>query len=178
MSFEPPAELRTARLVLRRPIAADAAAIFAEYTQDPEVTRFLTWRPHREPWEAKRYIAEAITAWAGLRRRVYMLTLDAKRPIGALELRRSPHGVSFGYVLARPYWRRGLMTEALAASVAWSLEQPDIWRLSSFCDIGNFASARVMEKAGLGFEAILQRWIVHPNLSPAPRDCRMHAQSR
>jgi ribosomal-protein-alanine N-acetyltransferase len=178
MPFDPPAELRTARLVLRPPVASDAAAIFAAYARDPQVTRFLTWRPHRDVHDSHDYVTEAIAAWDGAQRRVYMLTLDDAGAVGALELRNGPHGVSVGYVLARSWWGRGLMTEAVSAAVAWSLAQPEIWRVWSFCDVANLASARVMEKAGLGFEAILQRWIVHPNLSAEPRDCRLHAQVR
>ena len=35
--------VETERLVLRRPTAADAPAIFARYASDPEVTRYMAW---------------------------------------------------------------------------------------------------------------------------------------
>ena len=38
-----PERLDTERLVLRRPRPADAQAIFARYSSDPEVTRLLGW---------------------------------------------------------------------------------------------------------------------------------------
>lgn len=41
-----PSTLETARLVLRPPRMEDAAAIFEGYAQHPEVTRYLTWKPH------------------------------------------------------------------------------------------------------------------------------------
>ena len=41
-----PVLLTTARLRLRVPSLADAQAIFAGYATDPEVTRYLAWRPH------------------------------------------------------------------------------------------------------------------------------------
>jgi len=51
-----PERLETKRLVLRKPIQSDAATMFAGWTQDPEVTRFLTWRPHRAVENAERFV--------------------------------------------------------------------------------------------------------------------------
>lgn len=45
--MQPPGFFETERLLLRRPKPSDATAIFDEYAQDPEVTRFLAWRPHQ-----------------------------------------------------------------------------------------------------------------------------------
>ena len=39
-------ELTTERLELRFPTVKDAEAVFAAYATDPEVTRYMTWRPH------------------------------------------------------------------------------------------------------------------------------------
>ena len=38
--------LHTARLTLRQFVPADAAPMFRNWANDPEVTRFLTWAPH------------------------------------------------------------------------------------------------------------------------------------
>ena len=86
--------------------------------------------------------------------------------------------IEFGYVIARPCWGQGYMTEALSTVVDWSLNQPEIWRASAFCDIDNLGSARVMEKAGMTFEGILRRFAVPPNISREPRDVRMYAKVR
>ena len=43
----PPQTLDTDRLHLRIPRRDDAPAIFAAYAHDEEVTRYLTWRPHK-----------------------------------------------------------------------------------------------------------------------------------
>jgi len=42
-----PERIETARLVLRRPTAADAEAIFNRYAGDSDVTRYLAWPRHR-----------------------------------------------------------------------------------------------------------------------------------
>lgn len=45
--MKPPEVIETERLRLRRPVMEDAEVIFAEYAQDAEVTKYLTWRPHK-----------------------------------------------------------------------------------------------------------------------------------
>jgi len=40
-------EILTERLRLRPPTLADAEQIFARYGQDPAVSRFMSWTPHR-----------------------------------------------------------------------------------------------------------------------------------
>jgi RimJ/RimL family protein N-acetyltransferase len=99
--------------------------------------------------------------------------------IGAFDLRQSGRSkLDFGYVVARPYWGRGFMTEALSEVVEWALCQPSIWRIGAVADIDNVGSMRVMEKVGLHREGILRRWLVHPNISDAPRDCVSFAKIR
>jgi ribosomal-protein-alanine N-acetyltransferase len=46
------------------------------------------------------------------------------------------------------------------------------------CDVENVASARVLEKAGLLWEGTLRRYILHPNVSPEPRDAHLYARTR
>jgi RimJ/RimL family protein N-acetyltransferase len=62
------------------------------------------------------------------------------------------------------------MPEAARAVVDVSLSDPTVRRVWAVCDVDNKASARVMEKIGMSFEAVLRRWVIHPNVSPDPRD--------
>jgi len=84
--------------------------------------------------------------------------------------------VMCGYVLAKKFWGRGMMTEALTHVVNWAAAQPDVFRVWAYCDAANLASARVMEKSGLTREALLRRWHVSPNVGPEPRDCILCAR--
>ncbi len=174
-----PDRFETAGLILRPIARGDGLAIFAGYAQDLEVARYLTWRPHRRLAETDSYIDRCLMA-PPTRSRTYALVGRAEgRLLGAFELRRlEPHRLDCGYVLARPFWGRGLMTEALAGAASWAMTQPDIWRIGAVCDTANLASARVMEKAGLACEGILRRWLLHPNISPDPRDCFSYARTR
>ena len=172
-----PERLETARLLLRPIAAIDAAAIFDGYAQDPEVTRFLTWRPHATIMETEAYVARCQIETVA--KTYVLLGKHDGKLIGAFALRHTaPHRLGYGYVLARPQWGLGLMTEVLSHATQWALGQSDIWRIGDVCDCENIGSARVMEKAGLEREGLLRRWIAFPNISDEPRDCFAYAKSK
>jgi [ribosomal protein S5]-alanine N-acetyltransferase len=174
-----PDRFETARLILRPIAPDDAPAIFIGYAQDPEVARFVTWRPHQDLADTAAYIARCIATPADRSRTYALIGREGGRLLGAFDLRRpEPHRLDCGYVLARAEWGRGLMTEALSEVTLWAMQQDGIWRIGALCDVENRASARVMEKAGLAREGILRRWINHPNISAEPRDCFSYAMVR
>ena len=56
-----PDRFDSARLILRPIAAADAPSIFAAYAQDPEVVRFVIWRPHRTLRDTEAYLNGCIS---------------------------------------------------------------------------------------------------------------------
>ena|SRR5436190_9869951 len=171
-----PEQIEGGRVRLRRPVATDAEAIFWSYTQDPLVCRFLLWRPHKSIATTQEFITSCIDAWKSDTRRPYVI---AEKPsssaIGMIEARVQGSTVDVGYVLARSHWGKGLMAEAIAALAKASLAVPRFFRIQAFCDVENSQSQRALEKAGLRREGRLERWVVHPNVSPEPRACFMYA---
>ncbi len=175
----PPPVLVTPRLRLRPADAGDAPAIFEGYAQDPEVTRYLVWRPHRSIEETHAYLARCAEGWASETEYTWALVPREGGPLlGMIACRPNGHRADLGYVLARAHWGRGYMTEAVRAVVAWALGRPECHRVWAVCDVENGASARVMEKAGLEREGILRRWLIHPNRAAEPRDCLVYARVR
>jgi RimJ/RimL family protein N-acetyltransferase len=174
-----PDGFHTARLLLRPITAQDAGPIFDAYAQDPEVTRFLTWRPHRSQAETDAYIAHCVATPPHVARTYVLTEAGDGAVIGAFDLRRAAeHRLDCGYVLAHPWWGRGLMTEVLTEVAAWALAQPSVFRIGAVCDTENLASAKVMQNAGLIREGALRRWTIHPNLGDEPRDCLSYARVR
>jgi [ribosomal protein S5]-alanine N-acetyltransferase len=174
-----PDSFETARLILRPVARGDAEAIFTGYAQDPEVVRFVMWRPHRTLADTEAHVADCLTAPADKFRTYVLIERAEGRLLGSLALRRPDlHRLDCGYVLARQCWGRGLMTEVLSEVARWAMRQHGIWRIGAVCDVENPASARVMEKAGLEREGVLRRWLVHPNISSEPRDCFSYALTR
>ncbi len=172
-----PKSFSTMRLTLRPIASDDAQAIFDSYGQDSEVTRYLSWRPHKCIDDTQTYVEMCLKAETS---RVYIMILQSSGDvIGAFDLRIVGHAkLEYGYALARSFWGQGLMTEALTEVVDWALQQPSIWRIGAFADVENMGSIRVMEKAGLQREGVLRRWMIHPNTGDAPRDCVSFARTR
>lgn len=175
-----PERLETRRLTLREPREADASLIFAGYTQDHEVARYMVWRPHQALQETEQFIAYCMESWRSGRTRAYVIThLDDEHvPIGMLEARIASHTVDIGYVLQRAYWGAAYMSEAMIALSDAALAHPDCFRVQATCDTENKASARVLEKSGFIREGCLERHMVLPNLAPEPRASLMYARCR
>jgi [ribosomal protein S5]-alanine N-acetyltransferase len=174
--INPPKTIKTERLRLRKAKLADAEAIFRQYAQDPEVTRYVSWRAHRNLDETREYVQMCLLAWdVGKAFHWVIESAEDKQVMGMIIARVNAEKWELGYVLARTYWRQGYMTEALTAIIAWALKQKEIHRVWAVCDVDNLASARVMEKIGMEREGILKRWSLHPNLSAEPRDSFCYA---
>jgi RimJ/RimL family protein N-acetyltransferase len=171
-----PETVETRRLHLRRPVAADADAIFRAYAQDPQVTRYLVWMPHTSVETTRKFVADCENRWKSVAAFPYVIARNGSGELlGMIEIRPNRHRAEFGFVLARAHWGNGFMPEAISAMIELTLGQPSIYRMEATCDVDNKASARALEKAGLSREGLLRRYIIHPNVSPQPRDSLLYA---
>jgi len=150
---------RTPRLLLRPGFPEDAPAL-AEALADALVVRNLAV----VPWPYGLRDAEAFLAaprdpvLPSLL--IFERTGDEPRLVGSCGLGRRPSGaVELGYWISRPFWGRGLATEACSALIAIA-KTLRLTQLEASHFIDNPASARVLEK--LGFVAT---GIVAPRMS-------------
>ena len=162
-----PERLLTERLVLRRPVAGDAAAVFARYAADPEVTRFLSWATHRSIDDTKAFVAFSDDEWQRHGVGPYLaFSRETGTLVGGTGLaRETPYRASTGYVLARDAWGQGLALEALHAMVELA---PSLGfrRLYAVCHPDHTRSSRVLIKGGFVLECTLQCYAEFPNLRP------------
>ncbi len=171
-----PEQITTERLVLRMPRMEDAIAIFESWAQDPEVTRYLTWRPHERIEQTEIFVQSCLHVWETKTRFPYMITRkDSGEVIGMIDPRIEGPKVGIGYGLARAYWGKGYVPEATRAIIDWAFQQPTIYRVYATTEVDNIASRRVLEKVGMQCEGILRKYIIHPNISEIPRDSYMYA---
>ncbi len=162
-----PDTFQTDRLTLRPVTRADAADVFA-YAGQAAPTRFMPFVRHRELAESLAFavrceearVSGAAFPWAIVERATGAFT-------GVIELRLSPPKADFGYILNEAAWGRGFASEAASAIVAWAIAQPQINRVWATCHPDNAASAAVLKKAGLGYEATLANWEARPQLGEA-----------
>lgn len=174
-----PERFDTARCVVRKLLPYDAEALFAAFGNDEDAVRYLGWKPHRELADTRRQITYDLHRWdKGSAYTFVVIPRDDDRPAGLVQLLAQGHQARLGFLLARSRWGQGLTTEAVAPVLAAALAQPNLYRIDAVCDVDNPASARVLEKLGMAFEGRLRRYIVHPNISPEPRDVLLYASVR
>jgi [ribosomal protein S5]-alanine N-acetyltransferase len=174
-----PDQINTERLRLRQPAVADVRSIFNAYTQDQEVCRFMVWVPHDSEAVTREFIESCIEGWEAGSRLPYVITeRDSNFAIGMIEARMLGTTVDIGYVLAKPYWGKGFMPEAISALACTSLASLGIYRIQATCDTENVPSQRALEKSGFIREGRLERYTMHPNISSEPRACFMYARCR
>lgn len=172
-------DLRTDRLLLRRPREGDALLVFESFGRDPEVTRYLTWRPHKALADAEAALAARIGRLADGTEYSWILELSTTQAVvGLTSAWVENEAAEVGFVIARPFWNQGLATEAVRAVTAWALSSSSIMRVWATCDVENYASARVLQKAGFVSQGAFERPIVRPNISLEPRPSLLFSQHR
>ncbi len=172
-----PERIETARLVLWRPAASDAQAIFDRYASDPDVTRYVGWPRHRSVDDTRGFIQFAEAEWQRAPAGVYLISSRATGALlGSTGLGfETPFRASTGYVLAKDAWGHGYATEALRAMVDLAREL-GVARLYAICHPDHRASIRVLEKGGFTREGIQRRHSEFPNLAPGvPADVACYA---
>jgi 8-oxo-dGTP diphosphatase len=155
--------LVTERLVLRRPLPADAPVI-AAHVSDPEILRFLPLLP--DPYrlvDAEHWIAEAARNFAekGICDLVMCRAGDGVL-VGAVGFRPRPDGTAeTGYWVARQHRGHGYAAEATRRLVAHAFERLGYRRIVAAARPENVASQRVLLSAG--FTRIGEETREYPN---------------
>ncbi len=146
--------LKTERLVLRPFRESDAQAMF-NWASDPEVTKYLTWTPHKNAEESRARCA--FCERESRKDNVYHWAIEFQGElIGDIELGEigETETGNVGYCMAKKYWGRGLMTEAFREVVRFAFEEVGLHRIEGMHAKENNRSARVMEKCGLRYEGL------------------------
>lgn len=169
-----PLDTQRLRLEISRP--AHAAGIFESYSSDPEVTRYLRWKPAQT-------IADSESAMEGRLSRLesglewsWILVLKSEDAvIGSVSVWPRGSEAEIGFALAQNAWGRGIAVEAADAVVRWLRESDRVRRVWAACDVDNLRSIRVLERMGLAYERRAEKFSVHPNLSSEPRACLIYS---
>ena len=135
-------QIRTERLLLRRPRMDDLDAMF-EITSNPVAMRYWSTLPHASrdvtrPWLEKMI---ARTAAGG---EDFLIEFEG-RIIGDVGAGRLP---DFGFIIHPDYWGRGFATEASAAFIAYAFSETAATELCADVDPRNTASLKVLGKLG------------------------------
>jgi [ribosomal protein S5]-alanine N-acetyltransferase len=150
--------LQTQRLVLRELQPGDAEALFLFYS-DEEVMRYYD-APMTGLEQVQRSIAAHRRRFENNEGIRWGITIKgAKNIVGNCGFYRDNYSqyAILSYVLARPYWGKGLMTEALQAIIAFGFDHYQRHRIEAHVAIPNLASLRVLQKLGFKKEGFLRQ---------------------
>lgn len=176
--MQAPERMETVRLILRRPHAADAPAIFERYASDPEVTRWLAWPRHHSIAETGGFLAFSDAEWTRTPAGPYVIEGRDGALLGSTGFGfETPFRAMTGYLLVREAWGHGFATEALGAMTELA-PRLGLVRLHALCHVDHQASAHVLDKCGYAREGVLRRHTVFPNSGLAgPLDVLSYART-
>jgi len=163
--------LETPRLRLRPAKAADAPRI-ASLINDPDVARMSTRIPH--PYSL-RDAEDFLACCEAQDEKVFAIDHHEDGLVGVIGFHPSKDGAvigpEVGYWLGKPYWGRGLATEATRGALAWAEREWGKRCVISGHFTDNPASGAVLVKAGFLYTGEVKR---RSSLARGePVDCRM-----
>jgi ribosomal-protein-alanine N-acetyltransferase len=134
----------------------DSHAVHA-YAFDPDVARFLPWRPHSSEVFAKGLVEMVIQPdflnWA-------ITEPPSDNAIGMVFLHsfsRQHRKAEIAFNLAKSHWRQGLATEAARAVLRFAFHELGLNRVEALCMPGNAASESVIGKLGMTLEGTMRK---------------------
>jgi ribosomal-protein-alanine N-acetyltransferase len=155
-------EIETARLCLRPFTLEDAGALHRCIYADAEVMRYLPGGEPQPLEKAQSAIETFLSSWAthgwgglGIYRRG---ADDALCGECGLMFIPGTEEVEVFYALGRAYWGKGYATEAAGAVLRYGFETAGLDAISAVADPPNRASSHVMEKLGMTYCGITDRY--------------------
>jgi ribosomal-protein-serine acetyltransferase len=166
--------LETQRLILSPVEPTDASDLwFAVDTSRGHLERWLPWVPFNTDLDASwRYCEASANDWDHSRAlRFTIRDRINRRFLGVVGLESLAHlhqSAELGYWLRADGVRRGYMTEAAGATLAWAFKRLNAHRVRVAAATDNVASLGVIRKLGFRFEGIAReaercqgRWLDH-----------------
>jgi [ribosomal protein S5]-alanine N-acetyltransferase len=154
----PTIDLAGVRLRALRP--EDAVAWHA-YLSDPLVIEFTSY-PEMSPEAVLSMIERCRAGYLAGSSCTWAIAREADDELigtcGFNQLSRSQGWAELAYDLARQYWGRGFMAQAVRACLGWAFEQSDLNRVHAFVMAGNTRSERLLERACFTREGCLRSY--------------------
>jgi RimJ/RimL family protein N-acetyltransferase len=151
--------------VVLRPLREDDIEAIFQACQDPTISAFT-----RVPFPYDREMAEEFVRGSELGYRNHQSLVFAIEVggvfAGAMDLHSinlSDHGAEIGYWMEKSFRGEGICSAAAELLLDLALNVMKFRRIEGLADFNNFASQRVLEKAGMTREALLRKKVTKPN---------------
>lgn len=156
-------KLENEALIMRPLESTDSDAILA-LAAAPEIAA-NTFVPHPyTPEAAGEFIQRGQAGWRDGEAYVFgIIEKSSQCFAGCMGIHPVPehNRAEVGYWIGLPYWGRGLATAALRLLLQFGFERLELNRVEAGHFVHNPASGRVMEKAGMRFEARRCQYVLH-----------------
>ena len=153
--------IETERLVLRPFRSEDAPVMFRNWAGDREVPKYLTWNVHRSVADTENVVNMWVAEYNDIKTYNWVIVLkELGEPIGSIgvcRLYENIDGAEIGYCIGKPWWSKGIMTEAFSAIIPYLFEV-GFNRIDAAHAVKNPASGRVMQKCGLKYEGTFRQF--------------------
>ncbi len=149
-------QLETKRLILRRFNESDAEPMYNNWASIPEVTKYVTWFPHKDVDETQSIINHWIEEYTKLNRYQWAIVLkEINAPIGSIGVVRQEEKAQIaemGYCIGNAFWHQGYTSEALTCIMDYLFNSVGFNRVAAMHDVRNPNSGAVMKKCGMRYE--------------------------
>ena len=143
------------RVILQPFKADDAFFMFRNWANDAEVTRYMTWFPHKNMQQTESVIAQWVSCYSN--KNFYQWAIRLRKidePIGSISvvaLDEENQSCELGYCIGKYFWHQGYTSEALSAVIRFLFEQVGFKTVTARHDIRNPHSGDVMRKCGMRY---------------------------
>lgn len=167
-----PEKIETERLILERLKYEDAEEIFFCYASKPEATRYVSFKTHASVDDTRLFLKYAVQAWREGKDYTFSIRKRLNNQlVGTIGLVHDTGKIQVGYVLGPLHWNQGFASEACRKMMQLCHSLTQVYRVGSFVDAENAASAKVLRKSGMVEEARLEKWFRFVNQDDRPKDC-------
>ena len=153
--------IETARLKLRKPLQKDVSALL-EVTQDEAVMKYYGMAPYESKAEALGEINWFNNIFAQAEGIRWVITeKDAGKYIGDIGFHNhviAHSRAEIGFKLAKAFWQKGIMTEALEPVLEYGFSVMQLNRIEAVVDPQNAGCLGLLKKAGFVQEGILREY--------------------
>ena len=151
--------IETPRLILRKTRMEDSEAMFRNWANSAEVTKYLTWQPHENIEITKTLLASWTDSYQKDDYYQWMIVLkETGEHIGSIMASTVGRAQSahIGYCIGKRWWHQGIMSEALKAVMDFLFDEVGFHRVEAMHDRNNPHSGAVMKKCGMQYEGTLR----------------------
>ncbi len=147
--------LETKRIILRPLRVSDADEVFANWTSDPAVAKYMNWNLHQSVEETLEWLKAEEQDLTNNKNFTWGFVLKETGELfgsGGIRFDECRQMFEPGYNIMKKYWNKGLTTEAVTAILSFAVNELGVKSFFARHAKENPASGEVMKKNGFVYQ--------------------------